>query len=497
MTVLAAFRPRSTYWATTANPRRCFGNSCRLDKEEKKQTTADIDKIPSHDPNDPLANPLLESYLAKHEPGKKPKRPEPPPAKLSTGSIFKEEYEIPGWRDNMDPAEKQRLRDQHKEQEDKIKAQQEMDNHALLLDPAPHARRHLERKLVIKNAAKRGRVTKAVKLMRTERQSLYKSHFLPTSVKKLTQLMNQIQGKTVEEALIQLRFSKKLVARDVLKGLKAARDRAVAAHGMGLGSQFLADGTRRAPREGSGVQIELKGGGKKTVFDPTEIYIDQAWVGRGDHTKEPEYRARGRMNVLKHPTTSEWPFYPVLGTAGAFADPLSVCCVAQGRKDSNAHLGRNPEEAGQPQAVAASPGSTGHRAEAVLFVVMYLDKQRRRTCIICIRLLCDRIAFASQGHVQYTICADMPNAFSHHPKQNMLHPGIFMKTTSRLLFGRKECPTPSLCRKRPTHNLLLAHSRLFTHPPLLLARQHSRSAYPPYHARSTLPGLCPPPSAPS
>ena len=42
-------------------------------------------------------------------------------------------------------------------------------------------------------------MTKAEKLLRTERQSLYKSHLLPTSTKKLQKVVNQIAGKTIHK----------------------------------------------------------------------------------------------------------------------------------------------------------------------------------------------------------------------------------------------------------------------------------------------------------
>ena len=237
--------------------------------------------------------------------------------------------------------------------------------------------------MVITALRKRGRITKAVKLKREEREFAFKSHTLPTSIKKLTKVMNQIAGKTVEDALVQLRFSKKKVAKDVWKGLKMARDEAIVSRGMGLGvaqedataeelkaldeeaeekkkekkqaekvkiereeaakkarhekststSQkqagvkqedstteevdyatpsetelselLLPDGVRRPLHAVKPTVIELKNGKSKSVYDPTEIYIDQAWVGRGTPTKSREHRARGAMNILTHPETSE------------------------------------------------------------------------------------------------------------------------------------------------------------------------------------------------
>lgn len=232
----------------------------------------------------------------------------------------------------MTPTEKLAYDKIREERDARIEAQREHDLHALALDPAPAARRKLERKLLIRNAMRHGRISKAVKLKRTERESTYKSPFFPTSVKKLTKLMHLIQGKTVEEALVQLRLSKKRVARDVFKGLQIARDEAIAARGMGLGSasteakpalrkrdkkqeqarreaqRQLQDGAMLRPKLGPATKIELKDGSKKLVYDPTEIYVDQAWVGRGTQSKSPEFRARGRVNMLTHRTTSKSPF---------------------------------------------------------------------------------------------------------------------------------------------------------------------------------------------
>lgn len=239
-------------------------------------------------------------------------------------SLFLPERELPGYRPNMSPRELNALRAQV--QERKAAAQKQIDRKltSMNLDPDPEARRKLERRLVIRSLQKHGRMTKAAKLLRTERQSLYKSHFLPTSVKKLTKIMNQIAGKTVSEALVQLRFSKKKAARDVHKGLLIAQDEAIAARGMGLEDKKQAlerwtkqrndqdlgivpvpTGKKLREMEAKNKVIELKDGTKKVVRDPTEIYVDQAWVGRGSSWKSPEFRARGQVNLLTHRTTSE------------------------------------------------------------------------------------------------------------------------------------------------------------------------------------------------
>jgi len=139
-------------------------------------------------------------------------------------------------------------------------------------------------------------VPKKLQLKRTERESLNKSQFFKTSVKKLGKLAQQIAGKPIEEAIVQMQYSKKKVAQDVKKHLEYSRDMAIVSRGMGLG--------KVEGREGEPVEIELKDGKRKLVKDRTGIYIDQAWVGRGMYTTSPEYRARGRVNMLRHPFTS-------------------------------------------------------------------------------------------------------------------------------------------------------------------------------------------------
>lgn len=177
---------------------------------------------------------------------------------------------------------------------------------APVLDPNPTRRRRFERQVVFRSLRRRGRLTHAVKLARTERSFLWQSSELPTSIKKLTKIMNQIAGKTLEEAFVQLRFSKKRIAIDVSKALDQARYEAMIRNGMGLGAVEGADGTRKIAKVGDAFQIELKDGTRSMIQDPTEIYIDQAWVGRRAPTQSPEYRARGRVNMLTHRRTSTY-----------------------------------------------------------------------------------------------------------------------------------------------------------------------------------------------
>lgn len=166
-----------------------------------------------------------------------------------------------------------------------------------ILDPDPKSRVRWERRVVVKQVKRRGRLTKKELLKRTERESLTKSQWLKTSTKKLGMLARQIAGKPIEDAIVQMRFSKKRVAQDLKKHLEYSRDMAIVNRGMGLGK---VEGTQGEP-----IEIELKDGKRKKITDRTGIYVDQAWVGRGPHGTEYDYRARGQANMMKNPFTSK------------------------------------------------------------------------------------------------------------------------------------------------------------------------------------------------
>lgn len=170
---------------------------------------------------------------------------------------------------------------------------------AAALDPDPGTRERWERRTVIREIHKRGRLTKVQRLKREERVLLSKSHDFKTSVKKLVPLAKQITGKTVEEAIIQMRFSKKKVAKDVKEHLEFAKNEAIVRRGMGIG---LGKDDNFRP-----IQIMTKKGKRVKVDDPTTMYIEQAWCGKGLFTTTPDYRARGQINIMKNRTTSKYP----------------------------------------------------------------------------------------------------------------------------------------------------------------------------------------------
>ena len=190
-----------------------------------------------------------------------------------------------------------------------------------VLDPDPNSRERWERKKIIQTIRRGGRLNKTVFLKRTEREHLAKSHNMKTSVKKLGKLARQIAGKDIDDAITQMRFSRKKVATEVLKQLEYARDEAVVMRGMGLGQVDLQEdaetlnssasdvtGTStdaaEATQKSNDIRIQLKSGKSHKVTDRTKIYIDQAWVGRGPYGKLPDYRAKGNLNIMRTPFTS-------------------------------------------------------------------------------------------------------------------------------------------------------------------------------------------------
>jgi len=196
------------------------------------------------------------------------------------------------------------------------------------IDPDPQSRMRWERRMVARQVARRldarGRETRDERIRRTERETTSRSAWLATSTKKLVHLAHQISGKTLEEARTQMKFSKKKFAREVLYELELARDRAVVERGMGLGKstgEFVPGSTEKRTvkdfRHGKFVEIE----------DPSRIYVSEAWVNRGPwRGKKPNYRARGRVDLLQMPQASKFgPFYchPKFAS-GAAADPTAL-----------------------------------------------------------------------------------------------------------------------------------------------------------------------------
>ncbi|KOS20720.1 54S ribosomal protein L22 [Escovopsis weberi] len=169
---------------------------------------------------------------------------------------------------------------------------------AMVVDPDPRSRIRWQRRKVIQMVRRNGELTREEKIKMTERELVHKSHFLPTSVKKLVMLARQIAGKPVDEAITQMKWSKKKMAAEIKYYLEEARDLAVAQRGMGLGqvNSELFDKPRK---------IQTKEGKWLEITDPSRMYVAQSWVGRGAwRGKSIDYKGRGRMGIMQHPTTS-------------------------------------------------------------------------------------------------------------------------------------------------------------------------------------------------
>ncbi|KAM0424649.1 hypothetical protein ACHAPT_010175 [Fusarium lateritium] len=176
--------------------------------------------------------------------------------------------------------------------------QKTKENMAMIVDPDPRSRIRWQRKKVIQMVRRNGRLTKEERIKMTERQLLHKSEFMPTSVKKLVMLARQIAGKPVDDAILQMKWSKKKFAAEVKYYLEEARDLAVAQRGMGLGQ--VNGETFTTPRK-----IQTLDGKWLEIMDPTRMYIAQSWVGRGPwRGKRIDYKGRGRMGIIRHPSTS-------------------------------------------------------------------------------------------------------------------------------------------------------------------------------------------------
>lgn len=204
-----------------------------------------------------------------------------------------------------------------------------------ILDPKPKVRIRWERRQVLKSIRTRGAMSKAEIIRRTEREHLMRSHYFKTSYKKLMPLARQIRGKTVAEALLQMRFSPKRAAREVFAQLSRARDEAIVQKGMGLDPGPVTTAAAQIASTATGLpilpdalvnpdselyrkaalpvpaQVKLKGERTRKIGAPQTLYVSQAWINKGpdrtDMTAGNEmydYRARGKMYKLKRPTTS-------------------------------------------------------------------------------------------------------------------------------------------------------------------------------------------------
>lgn len=180
------------------------------------------------------------------------------------------------------------------------------------LDPDPRWRIRWQKKQVarlVRDEGWQSRSERSAKeerrerIRKTERQLSSTSDPLATSTKKLVHLAHQIVGKPVDEAIAQMRYSKKKMAREVRWQLEEARDEAIAARGMGLG---LAPGGE-AERLSSPKKIQDKDGKWREIADPTALYVDESWVGKGPYRgARIQYHARGRMSMMWRPSARKY-----------------------------------------------------------------------------------------------------------------------------------------------------------------------------------------------
>lgn len=238
------------------------------------------------------------------------------------------------------------------------------------LDPDPRSRIRWERKKVIQMVRRNGRVSRSERIAQTEKELSHKSPFLETSVKKLVPLARQIQGKTLEDALVQMTFSKKKMAREVKHQLEEARDLAIVTRGMGLGNA----GQKTDKRATKPVKIQTRDGNGFTVDDPTRLYVAQAWVGKGPwRSKSLDYKGRGRFGIIQSPSTSmllktvqrPWLLRRV-------ANPVFYrhFGCAEGGEDENTRAQREVGPGGTEEALGPFARPASNRTETLLFLVV-------------------------------------------------------------------------------------------------------------------------------
>lgn len=228
---------------------------------------------------------------------------------LAPNSLFSEEDEV---KDKPPPEEGEKP-EGYDEPDHVVPSEQpssfqdrNLSNMELALNPRPNARARWQRRMVIRDITHRGRPTKAMRIARSERSHLSRSHFFKTSMKKLAPLARQIAGKTIDEAILQMRFSVKKAARDVKEHLITARNEAIVARGMGLPPA----GVRATSSPGNDLSITPRLSTQSPIKrlhrftrNETNIYIAEAWTNRGPYGQEADYRAKGRVNLMRPPYT--------------------------------------------------------------------------------------------------------------------------------------------------------------------------------------------------
>lgn len=95
----------------------------------------------------------------------------------------------------------------------------------------------------------------------------YRTANFKASPQKLNLLANQIAGKSVEDAILQMQFSPKRPAKRILSTIALARDHAIRYKGM----------------------------------DESKLVVAQAWVGKGEYQRRLRIHARAKRGIMHHP----------------------------------------------------------------------------------------------------------------------------------------------------------------------------------------------------
>ena len=240
-------------------------------------------------------------------------------------------------------------------------------------DPDPKKRLKWERRKITQSVRHRFRITDTEKLLRSERSSLSMSPKIKTSIKKLGPLARQIAGKPLTEAMIQMRFSKKRAAADLLKHLQYARNQAIVQREMGLGKAVpRPDANGREKNKGGPeekIVLEDKKGKQREITDPSAIYIDQAWVGRATPEYGTDFRARGRAHRLTLPYTSKYISQLVYSHLKRPNRMLSCFCFIERRSNKDKGSEREGAETTEKKGLGTIAGSACHSAKAVSVMV--------------------------------------------------------------------------------------------------------------------------------
>lgn len=231
-----------------------------------------------------------------------------------------------------------------------------------VVDPDPRSRLRWERKMVIRHVTRaldfRAGETKQERIKRTERELLSKSPWIATSYKKLGMLARQIAGKTLAEAKLQMKMSRKKHAAEVLYQLDLARDTAIVERGMGLG-RFNGE---YEPEKAEKKRIRDHRNGKWVdIQDPTRMYVDEVWVNRGPwRGKKPNFRARGRVDIIQMPQASRLRIdYSLFAELMLTSELFRYLYPSQGR-ENKITTGRGEEGEGGKERTLASPARQAH-----------------------------------------------------------------------------------------------------------------------------------------